>query len=48
MDELYFHTHISSDVNLLPLLKKRVDDTNMAIPRSSMDASGTSLEGYQA
>lgn len=44
INALKFPTHIGSDVNLLPFLKKRVDDTNMTIPRSSMDASRTSLE----
>lgn len=44
MNALKFFTHISCDINFLPFLKKRVDDTNMAVPRSSMDATRTSLE----
>ena len=46
MYTIKFFTYICRDINFLPLLKKGVDDPNMAIPRSSMDASCTSLEQY--
>lgn len=45
---LIFCTYIGSDINLLPLLKKCVDDPNMAILRSSVDASCTILEQCQS
>jgi hypothetical protein len=47
MNALKFRTHIGSDINFLSFLKKRVDDTNMAIPRSSMDATCTSLKRFR-